>query len=68
MAIEFEIILQGHDWENDLHFSQRAMSNVSLFQHLPESLLMRLEVIREAMERQYKDAIIKQGKHIKLVK
>lgn len=67
-GIEFEITLQGHDWENDLHFNHRISTNMSLFKAIPESLLQRIEISREGIEREYKDMIIKKGKHIKRVK
>ena len=67
MAIEFQIVLQGHDWKNDLHF-QHIIRMDSLFERFPEALQSRLEYAREILEKEYKHMLIKHGKHIKVVK
>jgi hypothetical protein len=67
MSIEFKIILQGHDWENDLHFNHFIATDLSLFENIPNSLLMRLDVARRSIENEYKNTIIKKQLHLKVV-
>ena len=68
MTMELQISIDGHDWENDLHFSYRLPVNMSLFEKHPEAINYHIEGARRELEHSYKKALIEKKKHLKVIR
>ncbi len=66
--IKMELTMEGHDWENDLHFSYKIPVDMSLFERYPEAINDYIERARRVLEDQYKTMIIEKKMHLKVVK
>jgi hypothetical protein len=71
MPLELSVIIEGHDWEHDLHYGFQVPFSkkdpLNPFNHYPEYLHSQLEYFRQEMEFKYKKDFIEKKHHINLV-
>lgn len=46
MTMQMYLTMEGHDWENDLHFSYKLPVEMSLFEQYPEAINHHIEGAR----------------------
>ena len=67
MGLRIHVRIEGHDWENDLHYGFVVPIELSAFEQYPQYLCEQLERYRREMETKYKKDFIEKGHHLKLI-
>lgn len=68
MTMQMYLTMEGHDWQNDLHFSYKLPVKMDLFERYPEAINHHIENARRQLEDEYKKMLIEKKKHLKVIR